>query len=80
MKIKLDDIDAPRFVYGGVVDYFARRLASGLSVPPLLVQRDVANNRWRLVDGANRYAALKHAGATEAECEILHPHGTAPDK
>ena len=79
MLIALDQIDAGHMVRAGVHDRHLRALRAGQALPPLFVRPVVATGRYALVGGTSRYHAMKRHGLTEAECEILHPHGTAPE-
>lgn len=70
-RIEIDNLKLSKFnesIYGDepVDENLAESIRRNGQITPLLVQQDNV-----IISGSRRYKALKHIGATHAECEIL---------
>jgi ParB-like nuclease domain len=72
MKIAVDLIHGPSAVKLGSLLYYANRMKDkSYRLPPIYLKRRGTSGEFILVDGANRLAALKKAGAKEVEAIIV---------
>lgn len=74
-EIDLNLIDAGTYQQRIEVDEEIADLAKSIAeiglINPLQIEKDAATNRYKLIAGHRRYAALKRAGYARAKCEII---------
>jgi hypothetical protein len=72
MLINMNLIYSPKLVSPGRVLFYRNRMKEpGYRLPPIYVKPRGTSGQFILTDGANRFAAAKHSGATEVEVQVV---------